>query len=72
MPERLWSTAWPVEVTVEFEAWYSGLGNVYREAVNAAVDTQWSAWYPKAIAAADELYELHLAELGREDLLPRE
>jgi hypothetical protein len=118
--------AWPVEVTVEFEAWYSGLGNSDREAVNAAVDAveergpglgrplvgvvtgschghlkelrigtirilfgfdprptailllagdkrgEWSAWYPKAIAAADDLYDLYLAELGEEGLFPRE
>jgi hypothetical protein len=116
--------AWPVEVTSTFEAWYSGLGEVDREAVNAAVDTleqrgpsigrpligavtgsrhghlkelrigtvrilfrfdprwtailllggdkrgEWSAWYPKAIAAADDLYDIYLAELGEEGLLP--
>jgi hypothetical protein len=33
---------------------------------------EWSASYPKAIAAADDLYDLYLAELGEEDLLPRE
>lgn len=30
--------AWPVEVTSQFESWYSGLGDTDREAVNAAVD----------------------------------
>lgn len=118
--------SWPIEVTAEFEAWYSGLGEVDREAVNAAVDTleergpglgrplvgavtgsrhghlkelrigtirilfrfdprrtailllggdkrgEWSGWYPKAIAAADDLYDRHLADLGEEGLLPRE
>jgi hypothetical protein len=29
---------WPVEVTNEFEAWYAGLAETDREAVNAAVD----------------------------------
>ena len=29
---------WPVEVTNDFEAWYAALGEVDREAVNAAVD----------------------------------
>jgi hypothetical protein len=33
---------------------------------------EWSAWYPKAIAAADDLYDLYLADLGEEGLLPRE
>ncbi len=31
--------AWPVVVTVEFEAWYLRLDDPDREAVNAAVDT---------------------------------
>src|ERR1035437_4659959 len=39
MPGRLWSMAWPVEVTAAFEAWYSRLEDADREAVNAAVDT---------------------------------
>ena len=29
---------WPVEVTNDFEAWYGSLGEIDREAVNAAVD----------------------------------
>ena len=29
---------WPVEVTGQFESWYSGLGSIDREAVNSAVD----------------------------------
>jgi hypothetical protein len=33
---------------------------------------EWSVWYPKAIAAADDLYDRYLAELGEEVLLPRE
>ena len=118
--------AWPVEVTVEFEALYSRLEAADREAVNAAVDTledrgpglgrplvgvvtgsrhghlkelrigtirilfrfdprrtailllggdkrgTWISWYPKAIAAADDLYDRYLADIGEEGLLPKE
>jgi hypothetical protein len=70
--------AWPVEVTVEFEAWYSRLGDADREAVNAAVDTL-EVRGPRVSAApwlvqprADDLQDLYLAELGEEGLLPRE
>ena len=118
--------AWPLEVTAELEAWYSGLEDADREAVNAAVDAleergpglgrplvgtvtgsrhghlkelrigtirilfrfdprrtailllggdkrgEWRAWYPQAIAAADDLYDRYVAELGEEGLLPKE
>ena len=30
----------------------------------------WNAWYEKAVSEADGLYDVYLAELGKEGLLP--
>jgi len=33
-------------------------------------DSMWNAWYENAVPEADDLYDVYLAELKKEGLLP--